>query len=196
MGIEKLPTKPEKILLKLSAYVPVVFIVIPYFFISLLDKWQARWFFGFTFLLFMPLLPLYIGLNPKIRMTIYDPKELPKNRYILRHLGIVFRMIFLFAGFVGLFYLTPKYIKSSIQLASNDWQPDRVMGTLIQFTATAPKNIILRDIYLKETDRKLSLIYPFGKRAKKGLRYEFLVLPGTNIVVDMKEIPSEGNKPP
>jgi hypothetical protein len=74
-----------------------------------------------------------------------------------------------------------------MQLISKGWQPDHVKGTLIKFQATAPKNIVLRDIYLKETDRKLSLIYPLGKRLQKGTQYEFLVLPSTDIVVEIKE---------
>jgi len=188
--------KIEIRLRKIATILPIILIFIPYFFISLLNNWQTRWFFGLILFLCMPVMPLYIGLNPKIRMTNYDPKELPKNRYILRHLGIVFRIFLLFIGFGSLFYMTPKYVKSSFHLASNDWQPDHVTGTLMQFTATAPENIFFRDIYLKETDRKLSLIYPFGKRAKKGLRYEFLVLPNTDLVVDIKETPNEDKKSP
>jgi hypothetical protein len=179
--------KTEIRLLKLSSLLPIVFILIPYLFIGLLGTWQTRWFFGLMLFIFLPFVPLFIGLTPKFRLTNYDPKELPKNRYILRHLGIVVRAFLLFIGFGSLFYVTPTYIKSSIQLISKGWQPDHVIGTLIKFQATAPKNIVLRDIYLKETDRKLSLIYPLGKRLQKGTQYEFLVLPSTDIVVEIKE---------
>lgn len=187
----------DDVLRKYSLVIWLIIVVVPYFFISRLNTWQMRWFFGLILHLYLPAFPLYFSLNPKIRMTLYDPKELPKNRYILRHLGIVFRVFLLLLGIGGLF-LTSQYIKSSYHLASNGWQPERLTGTFIRFEASGQSNKdrFMQKIILKETDRELEMIYPFGVRLKEGLQYEFFVLPDTDIVVAAEEVPSENKKLP
>jgi hypothetical protein len=50
--------------------------------------------------------------------------------------------------------------------------------------------IILMYFRLQDSDRKFKLLYPFGKRTLVGSRYELLIIPGTDFVVDLKEIPS------
>ena len=180
----------KSVVLKLLIYLPITFVFVPYFFILLFDRWQVRWFFGLILHIFLPFIPLSIALDRKIKLTRFNPEELPKNRYILRHLDIFFRLL-LIAGSIGTLFSTIEYGKATIRLSANRWQPEHVRGIMEKFTAPYPRAVFLRDIYLEGSKDKLQLLYPFGKRPHSGLRYEFLVLPGTDIVLDLKEIPSK-----
>jgi membrane protease YdiL (CAAX protease family) len=180
----------KNLFLKLSAYLPIVFIFVPYFFISLLDTWKTRWFFAFFLFVLGPLIPLWLALDTRIPLTRFNPEELPKKRFILRHLGIFFRLFLITIGIGTLVTTTIPYARASIQLAANGWQLEHITGVIETNNGTYPGAIVFRDIRLKDSVRKLELLYPFGKKGKLGSRYEFLIIPETDYIVNFKEIPS------
>jgi hypothetical protein len=178
--------KQKNVLLRFLAYGSLVFIVIPYTFIFLLNTWQTRWFFGLVLWSICPFLFLGIVLNPKVRMTDYDPKELSSNRYILRHLGIFFRVLVLIFVIGAVICETIPYVRSSFLLISNNWQLERINGVIKKSDAIGRTGIFFREIGLEQSKDRFRLIYPFGKRHHPGQQCELLLLPGTHIAVDLR----------
>jgi hypothetical protein len=178
---------------KVYVHIGTVLFLIPYLYIFTLDNsWRGRWFFGLVSWVILPIMLLWGALDPIATMPGFNPDKLSKKR-LPRYFRLFFRLLFFAGGIWWLLTMTIPYCRGSIQIAANGWQPERITGDVVRDPAGQPYGkalMILMYFRLQDSDRKFKLPYPFGKRALVGSRYELLIVPGTDFVVDLKEIPS------
>lgn len=164
-----------------------IFVVGPYLLIIIFDKWYLRMSFGLALFIAVPLISLYCAVNPKIKVTKYDPKSMPKERFILRNLGLVLRVgMALFAIFL-MTCVTVPYTESVLKLFSKQHDLYVVKGRINRITGSFPGSLGLRGFWVEGQARKVVLIFPIGKRPRPGAEYVFLLLPGTDWAVDVKK---------
>ena len=105
-------------------------LVITYLLIIIFDDWHLRLLFGLVLVIAFPLVPLYFALNSKIRLTKYDPNEMPKERFILRNLGRIVRVCMILFAIFSAVYLTLPYVKGVARLAFKEHDLCIVKGVI------------------------------------------------------------------
>jgi len=75
---------------------------------------------------------------------------------------------------------------ASFRLGFSGWRLEKVTGIINQSRSSGCAGIISRDIDMEGIDRHFQLMYPFGKRHHPGQQCELLLLPGTQIAVDLR----------
>lgn len=169
-----------------------IVVFLPFTFVVVFNNWQSRLTTGLIHWSLLPILLLLFACNPKEMFTTFNPKELKGKWRIIRYTGLCGRLLIITVSLFVVFNISIPIVKSSIILVSNGWRFDHTSG-IIERSRGTPQVIFVRHIRLQGKENDIELLYPVGKRHHRGLRYEFLLLPGTNYALDMTKISDDLN---
>lgn len=172
--------------------ITTIVVILPFAFVVVFNNWQSRLITGLIHWSFLPILLLFIAFNPKEMFTTFNPKELKGKWRTFRYTGLCGRILIITLSIFVIFSTSIPLIKASIILVSNGWHFDHTSG-IIERSRGTPQVIFSRYIRLQGKENSIELMYPAGKQHHRGLHYEFLLLPGTNIAVDIYEISDNSN---